>query len=73
MKELSVAYEAVKEHSKLMFRYDPGQKFSCYTTTLGQLRTKPALGSPIPLMKEIYESSQQFVEKFTGPSMERGQ
>jgi hypothetical protein len=72
-KELAAAYEAVKEHSKLLFRYDPGQKFSCYMTTLGQLRTKPALGSPIPLMKEIYESSQQFVEKFTGPSLERGQ
>ena len=67
LKELSAAYEAVKEHSKLLFRYDPQQKFTCYTTTLGQLRTKPALGSPIPLMKEIYDASLQFVENYTGP------
>jgi hypothetical protein len=67
MKELSAAYEAVKVHSKLLFQFDPRQKFSCYTTTLGQLRTKPALGSPLPLMKEIYDSSLQFVEKYTGP------
>jgi hypothetical protein len=67
LKELSAAYEAVKEHSKLLFRYDAQQKFTCYTVTLGQLRTKPALGSPVPLMKEIYDASVQFVEKYTGP------
>jgi len=67
LKELAAAYEAVKEHSKLLFRYDPQQKFTCYTTTLGQLRTRPALGSPLPLMKEIYDASVQLVEKYTGP------
>ncbi len=67
LKELTSAYDAIKQHSKLLFRYDPQQKFTCYTTTLGQLRTRPELGSPIPLMKEIYDSSVQLVERFTGP------
>lgn len=67
LKELSAAFDAVKEHNKLLFRYDPRQRFSCYTTSLGQLRTKPSLGSPIALMKEIYDASVQFAEKYTGP------
>ncbi len=67
LKELSTALDTVNEHTKLLFRYDPQQKFSCYSTTLGQLRTKPALGSPVPLMKEIYDESVRLVEKYTGP------
>jgi hypothetical protein len=66
LKELSAAYDAVKEHSKRLFRFDPQQKFTCYGTTLGQLRTRPALGSPIPLMKEIYESSEALVRTWAG-------
>jgi len=67
LKPLAEAYEAVKEHQKRLFRFDPEQKFSCYSTTLGTLRIKPALGSPVPLMKEIYEKSVASVQLIAGP------
>lgn len=67
LKFIAQSYEAVKEHEKRLFQYDPSQKFSCYNTTLGQLRIKPSLGSPAPLMKELYEKSKQLIETFTGP------
>lgn len=67
LKPLAEAYEAVKEHQKRLFHYDPEQKFNCYSTTLGKLRVKPALGSPLPLMKEIYEKSVQSVQLIAGP------
>jgi hypothetical protein len=50
MKELRAASDAIEEHSKVLLKYDPQQR----------------LGSPRPLMKEIYESSRQLVEKWGG-------
>lgn len=67
LKYIAAAYDAVMEHEKRLFRYDPAQKFSCYNTTLGQLRIKPSLGSPVPLMKELYEKSKQLIESAVGP------
>lgn len=67
LKYLAIAYDAVREHEKLLFRYDPNQKFSCYNTILGQLRVKPSLGSPLPLMRELYEKSKQLIENVVGP------
>jgi len=67
LKPLAEVYAAVKEHQKRLFRYDPAQKFSCYSTTLGGLRIKPELGSPVPLMKELYEKSRETVESIAGP------
>lgn len=67
LKYIAAAYDGVREHEKKLFRYDPAQKFSCYDTTLGQLRVKPSLGSPMPLMKEIYEKSRQLIEGSVGP------
>jgi hypothetical protein len=67
MKYLAQAYDAVREHQERLFRYQPEQKFSCYNTTLGKLRTKPGLGNPLPLMKELYEQSKEYVEEFVGP------
>lgn len=66
LKFLATAFDAVKEHQKLLFRYDPNQKFGGYDTTLGNLRTKPSLGNPVPLMKELYERSRQSIENLTG-------
>lgn len=67
LKYISAAYDGVKEHEKKLFRYDPAQKFSCYDTTLGHLRVKPSLGSPLPLIKELYEKSRQLIETIVGP------
>ncbi len=61
------AYDQVMAHRQRLFEYDPDLKFSCYDTTLGQLRTRPALGSPVSLMKEIYQQSRTFIEEFVGP------
>lgn len=68
LRPIAEAYEAVKAHDKLLFRFDPAQKFSCYSTTLGELRSRPALGSPVPLMKEIYEKSRESVLSIAGPA-----
>lgn len=67
MKYLAQAYDIVTEHQKRLFQFNPALKFSCYNTTLGQLRTHPALGNPVPLMKELYDKSKAFVEESTGP------
>jgi hypothetical protein len=67
MKYLAQSYDAVKEEEKKLFRFDPALKFSCYRTSLGQLRTAPSLGSPVPLMKDLYEKSKTLVESIVGP------
>jgi len=67
MKYLAEAYDKVNEHAKLLFQFDPGQKFSCYNTVLGQSRRPPALGDPVPLIRELYAESKKFVEHSIGP------
>jgi hypothetical protein len=67
LKHLEQAAARVKEHQPKTFRYDPAQKFSCYTRPLGQLGARPSLGSGLPLMKEIYEQSKALVEQQMGP------
>jgi hypothetical protein len=67
LRYLAQSYDAVKEDQKRLFRFDPSQKFSCYHTSLGQLRVTPSLGSPVPLMKELYEQSKTLVESIVGP------
>ena len=67
LKPLAEAWDTVEKHAPLLFRFDPAQKFSCYDVTLGQLRRKPALGTPLPLMREIYERSLAFMEESVGP------
>ena len=67
LKPMARAYDAVKEHALRLFRFEPSQKFSCYNVSLGQLRVKPSLGSPLPLMKELYEQSRQAIESIAGP------
>jgi len=67
LKYLAQDYDAVQEDQKRLFRFDPTQKFSCYRTPVGQLRTAPSLGNPVPLMKELYEKSKELVENSAGP------
>jgi hypothetical protein len=69
MKYLAEAYDQVHAHAKVLFQYNPSQKFSCYSVTLGELPRQPsrALGNPIPLMNELYEKSRLCVEESTGP------
>jgi hypothetical protein len=67
MEFLAQAYDTVRAHQKLLFQFDPRQKFSCYSVPLGQLQQRPSLGNPLPLMKELYQGSQYFVESFVGP------
>ncbi len=67
LKPLAEAWDAVEKHAPLLFRFDPGQKFSCYDVTLGELRRKPELGTPLPLMHELYAESLRFMEQSVGP------
>jgi hypothetical protein len=67
LKYLAQNYDSVKEDQKRLFRFDPAQKFSCYRTPLGRLRVTPSLGSPVPLMKELYEQSKTLIESIVGP------
>jgi hypothetical protein len=48
--ELDTAKAAIDEHLKILRKYDPEGR----------------LGSPVPLMKEIYEASQELVKKWGG-------
>lgn len=67
MKYLAQSYDAVQQHSRLMFRFDPAQKFSCYDASMRDLERYPSLGNPMPLMTELYQDSKNFVESQAGP------
>ena len=67
LKPLAEAFDTVAAHAPRLFHFDPAQKFACYDTTLGELRTKPALGSPLHLMHQIYAESLQFMIASVGP------
>jgi hypothetical protein len=67
MQYLARSYDAVREHYRRMFKFDPAQQFACYDRRLGELPSKPSLGSPLPLMDEIYQQSRACVEEALGP------
>ncbi|HEX4067067.1 MAG TPA: twin-arginine translocation signal domain-containing protein [Acidobacteriaceae bacterium] len=67
LKPLAEAWDTIAQHAPLLFRFDPAQKFACYDVPLGQLRRKPELGTPLPLMREIYAKSLAFMEESVGP------
>jgi hypothetical protein len=67
MKELAAAYDLIAVEAHKLFQYDPAQKMSCYRVPLGELTHKPALGSPVPLMHDIYDQSLRFVLDSVGP------
>jgi len=67
LKPLAEAFDSVMQHAPKLFQYDAAQKFACYDVSLGQLRTKPNLGSPVRLMHEIYTRSLALMEASVGP------
>jgi len=67
MRFLAQAYDAILAQRKRLFVFDPAQRFSCYDVPLGQLPRPPSLGSPVPLMKELYGASRACVESVVGP------
>ena len=67
LKPLAEAWDTVAKHAPQLFRFDPEQKFSCYDVPLGQLRRKPSLGTPLPLMHELYSQSLRFMQESVGP------
>jgi hypothetical protein len=67
LKFLAQTYDVVQAHRRTLFRFDPAQKFSCYDVPLGQLPAKPSLGSPVALMRELYDASRLCVESAVGP------
>jgi hypothetical protein len=68
MEYLAQAYDTVQAHAKLLFQYEPDQKFSCYDVPLDELYRKPSLGNPMPLMRELYQDSENCVESTVGPN-----
>ena len=67
LKPLAQAYDRVQAHARLLFRFDPKQKFSCYDRPLGELPAKPSLESPLPLMRELYAASLECIRSAVGP------
>lgn len=67
LRPLAEAWDTVAKTAPLLFRFDPAQKFSCNDVPLGELRRKPALGTPLPLMREIYTQSLAYMEQSVGP------
>jgi hypothetical protein len=67
MKHLAQAYDEVQLHQDRLFQFDPRQQFSGYNVPLGQLSKRPSLGTPMPLMRELYNESKRFVEDSVGP------
>lgn len=63
---LARANDVIQAHRGKLFRIDPGQKFWRYSVPLGEL-PKPSLGSPVTLMRELYDASRACVESATGP------
>ncbi|MBV8834509.1 MAG: hypothetical protein JO108_35375 [Acidobacteriaceae bacterium] len=68
LRYLAEAVDAVDQHQAKLFQFDPSQKFTCYSTTLGQLRIQPSLGDPRPLMHELYTRSKALIEQSVGPN-----
>ena len=67
MKYLARAFDTVTEHQKLLFQFDAGQTMSCYELPLDQLRRRPGLGDPLPLMRQLCQQSLYYVETAAGP------
>jgi len=67
LKPLAEAWNRVEKRAPLLFRFDPAQTFACYDVPLGELFRKPDLGSPLPLMHDIYAQTLRFMEESVGP------
>jgi hypothetical protein len=67
LKYLATAFDEVQKHYRRMFRFDPNQRFSCYSVPLGELPANPSLGTPLPLMTQLYQGSLALVVYVLGP------
>ena len=67
LKFLAQSFDIVQAHRRTLFRFDPKQKFSCYDVTLGELPGKPSLGSPVTMMREVFDASRTCIESAIGP------
>ncbi|MGE4286072.1 MAG: hypothetical protein AB7F23_05615 [Phycisphaerae bacterium] len=65
--KIQQAFEVVRQNHKKLFAFEDGVQFSCYDRPLEQLERRPSLGSPVPLMRDILESSGGIVADFIGP------
>ncbi|SFV34614.1 hypothetical protein [Thermoflavifilum thermophilum] len=63
------SYKRVAQLKDSLFQFNPDLIFSPYHHTLGEINRMRhiSLGSPLPLMRDIYTESQKYVEEFTGP------
>jgi len=68
LQPLAEAWDTVEKHAPNLFRFNPSQKFTCYDVPLGQLRRRPDLGTPLPLMHELYQRSLWYMERSVGPN-----
>lgn len=68
--KIAASYKTVVQYSDSLFQFDKDEKFSCYDLPLGEINKirTIGLGSPIPLMREIYEKSKYYTEEITGPT-----
>lgn len=69
MHAITQAIQKVTYYRDSLFQYNPDQTFSCYGLPLGEINRMKhiGLGNPLPLMKEIYTDSKQYVEETMGP------
>jgi hypothetical protein len=68
IKPLAEAWDTVTKTQPLLFRFQPSQKFACYSVPLGELQRPPALGNPLPLMHELYKQSLYYMQQSVGPN-----
>ena len=62
---IEAAFNVIRAQGGKLFRHDPSLRLSCYQEPVGD---RPiTLGSPIPLMRDIYTNAVQLVEKVGGP------
>lgn len=69
MNAVAASMKEVEYYKDSLFQYNPQLQFSSYDMPLGQINQMRhiGLGSPLPLMKEIFDKSKQYVEGIMGP------
>jgi len=67
--KIESSYNRVKQLKDSLFQFDANLVLSPYLHPLGEINRmrRISLGSPVPLMEEIYTESKKYAEEFTGP------
>ena len=69
LKPIDEAFGEIRAHGGMLFRHDPSLRLSCFPDPVGE---RPVtLGSPVPLMRDIYTNAVKLVEKVSGPQKTR--